>query len=468
MYLIAQSILGKVLVNPKANSEVILSSFTGLATLYSESLSLYRYDGQYEHSCWFKENVVEVFAGSASNQVTQYFAESYISPESVSSRMSPDEQHSVLRNYGERKGFLLGSRFTDKEKTQSRLCVFRSDTSEVIAAVDGLGSLGGHYVDGCLYYLKRDHIQAYDKDFKPAWRFDIPDPSFNPAGQLNDREVIAHEDSVIANFYVNPNNNYAGSVYCWAKDDGVVRWHCDFDVPVQDLRRYNDTQLLAVVGGKLCLINAETGQVDAEYETGLLHDFDRKAVHFYGDIICLYGLADNKIQFYQRDTFELLREVDCTPFDFKFYKFSSIQHDHLLFIPCLQNSHKYWQFCGSMLMIDLTDIHAELTIEQGPEFDIELPSKDNGAIRLSVNHNDWGDIVRFAERHFAGLVYEHGKNWLNPKHNKHFNGHLELTVKGCDAPELTEKLGVFEKRMLKIIEDDELHDKPITVKWVVE
>lgn len=256
-------------------------------------------------------------------------------------------------------------------------------------AVDSLDAFEAHYLDGSLFYLKRDHIQAYDKDFKPSWRFDVPDPSLNPAGQLNDREVIAHEDSVIANFYVDPNNNYAGSVYCWAKDDGAVRWHCDFDVPVQDLMRFNDTQLLAVVGGKLCLINAETGQFDAEYETGLLHAFDRKAVHFYGDVICLYGLADNKIQFYQRDTFELLREVDCTPFDFKFYKFSSIQHDHLLFIPCLQNSHKYWQFCGSMLMIDITDIHAELTIEQGPEFDIEPPSKDNGAIRLSVNHNDW-------------------------------------------------------------------------------
>ena len=389
-------------------------------------------------------------------------------PKSIVEGLSVDQQYAIYKNSSVSSGVFIGQRYINTEKTESRLYVIDSNNSHIICAIDNLTVLKGCYVGGLLYDIQYKHIEAYDENFKPAWRFEIPDPSFNPAGQLNEREVIAHEDSVIANFYVDPNNNYAGSVYCWAKDDGVVRWHCDFDVPVQDLRRYNDTQLLAVVGGKLCLINAEAGQVDAEYETGLLHAFDRKAVHFYGDIICLYGLADNKIQFYQRDTFELLREVDCTPFDFKFYKFSSIQHDHLLFIPCLQNSHKYWQFCGSMLMIDLTDIHAELTIEQGPEFDIELPSKDNGAIRLSVNHNDWGDIVRFAERHFAELVYEHGKSWLNPKHNKHFNGHLELTVKGCDAPELIEKLGVFEKRMLKIIEDDELHDKPITVKWVVE
>ena len=76
----------------------------------------------------------------------------------------------------------------------------------------------------------------------------MPDSSFNPAGGLNGREVIAHEDSVIANFYVDPNNNYAGSIYCWAKENGALRWHCDFGAPVEGLKRYNDQQYWPSLG----------------------------------------------------------------------------------------------------------------------------------------------------------------------------------------------------------------------------
>ena len=314
----------------------------------------------------------------------------------------------------------------------------------------------------------RDHIEAYDDDFKPLWRCNVPDESFNPADELNKREVIAHNDTVIANFFVDPKNNYAGSIYCWDKATGDVRWTQGFEANVQSLRRYNEQQLLAVIGGKLVVIDANNGQIEQQLETGLRNSLDKKALSFYKEIIVLHSIKDNKIQFYQRDTFERLREIDCSEYGFSLFKFPSILIDNHLFLPCMHNSNQFWQHCGSMLMIDLNDIYSDIDVELGPDFTIQEPDASNGAIRLSVHHSDWGDIVRFAERHMIEQVYKHGKSWLFPQRNKHFNGELQLVVSGCSSPELEEKLSVWEKRVLFIIDSHDLHDKAVSLGWAID
>ena len=450
---------------------MILSALHGFALQAEKSVKIFRYqfDG-YAYSSPYEDKIIDVYVNNtmAWPSLGLEKGETFLLPEDVVSSLSFDQKYAIYENDGKKQGIFVGSRFTDEEETQRKLYVIDSSNSKLLHIAPGLSSFDASYTSGQLFHFNHDYFIAYDDDFKPLWRCNVPDESFNPADELNKREVIAHNDTVIANFFVDPKNNYAGSIYCWDKATGDVRWTQGFEANVQSLRRYNEQQLLAVIGGKLVVIDANNGQIEQQLETGLRNSLDKKALSFYKEIIVLHSIKDNKIQFYQRDTFERLREIDCSEYGFSLFKFPSILIDNHLFLPCMHNSNQFWQHCGSMLMIDLDDIYSDIDVELGPDFTIQEPDASNGAIRLSVHHSDWGDIVRFAERHMIEQVYKHGKSWLFPQSNKHFNGELQLVVSGCSSPELEEKLSVWEKRVLFIIDSHDLHDKAVSLSWAID
>ena len=218
--------------------------------------------------------------------------------------------------------------------------------------------------------------------------------------------IVAYEDA--GGEHMAPDPYYTdGHLYGINANTGEQQWLQVFDYQVEDFEILPNGKLVVISERNLYLLDPETGAIEQQFDTGIRKkeriETVSMRVFLHKDQLYITSLKDQVMQIRDANSLKLLREVDGREHKWGFGKYRPQAAGDIVLIPVELGKSPFTG--GAMLLIDSNNLDAELQIEQGPEFEEVIPSKENpGPIKVKVHHPDWGLVVRFAERRLLELV----------------------------------------------------------------
>jgi hypothetical protein len=246
-----------------------------------------------------------------------------------------------------------------------------------------------------------------------------------------------------------------GTLYCLYKEDGTVKWTQTFPVQIDDFTQLNEEQVVVASERYLYIVSCETGDIvntiDTEIRQGERQECISISLLIHGDYLFVFGFKDCCLQIWDKNTLTKLRTIDAREQGWQFACLRPKVIDHQIFVPITLKGDELSG--GAIFVIDANDIHAKVEVEEGPEFIQSLPSKDKpSGIHFSVDHPDWGHVLRFAERELlkAVLLYS------SPDYQKYFTPrtvHLSHSGYSAEKALVQEKMDIFKNRFERYVQE---------------
>jgi len=231
-------------------------------------------------------------------------------------------------------------------------------------------------------------------------------------------------------------------------ETGEKKWLTVFDYQVEDFVLLPNGKLCVSSERKLYIVDSETGVIEQEIDSGIRKTDKIETVSMtllaYDDKLYLFSYKDCAFQIRDANTLELLREVEAREQKWHFAKYRPTIAGKLIFLPIELGDSELAG--GAILVIDTSDIHAEIQIESAPEFMEVLPSKSShGPIQLSVSDSDWAKVLRFLERRLLELVFICSGT---PQYRYFEPRSINFTYSGFgeSVDFITEKMEIFKER----------------------
>lgn len=246
-----------------------------------------------------------------------------------------------------------------------------------------------------------------------------------------------------------------GHLYGVASETGEKKWLAVFDYQVEDFVLLPSGKLCVISERYLYLLDPETGEIHTKFDTGIRKKERIETVSIrllvHKDKLIITSLKDCSLQIRNADSLELLREIDAREEKWGFAKYPIQVAGDLVFVPVQLGESPL--IGGAMLLMDMNNIDAPIEVEQGPEFEEVMPSKENPAsIKISTNHPDWGTTLRFLERRLLELILiASGK----PQYKYFKPRTAEFTYSGFDEDVdlVREKMEIFKERFREYLSE---------------
>jgi hypothetical protein len=242
---------------------------------------------------------------------------------------------------------------------------------------------------------------------------------------------------------------FDGEVFCLNKNDGTLVWKRKFDCQIDDCQLLDENRVVLYTGNELQILDVTTGDTQKTITTDFIIDNSAKFIFIADGYLLLCNEKETCINVYQISDFECVKHL-VLPTDTRF-KYEPVALDGKVYlsggIPALGEG---------MFVIDLYDLDTPLQLEQEPELNITLPTKDDGKVLIEVSDIAIDELVRFGEWVIYRQMVDNGINIHRNgyKENKLFNGQVLLKCHNliCDA-DLKETYKTTMIERMKIIAD---------------
>jgi outer membrane protein assembly factor BamB len=383
-------------------------------------------------------------------------------------------QYSLLYASTKNIDKIFVSEYEDKEGINTIFYNFKTNTYKKIMNAP---CMAYYYGENEYYYLPSEgpFILKADDSLNIQWALDknvrksnITYPRF--VDNMSQKPLCFYKDTVIVNLtatlshqksltraYYNPDGTIMemcdesffidGTIYSLYKKDGTVKWTQTFPVQVDDIIQLTEEKIISASERYLYIIDADTGVIDkkinTEIRTGERQECASITLLIHDNYLFVFSLKDCSMQIWNKNTLEKLRTIDAHEQGWQFAVHRPKIIDNHIFVPVAIRDNQISG--GAIFVIDTDNIHAPLEVEEVPKFERILPSKGNtSGIHFTVNHPDWGYVLRFAERELLTEIGEIDRS----EDNKNFTPRkVKLTYSGY-----TEKKEVVEDK-LKIFKD---------------
>jgi hypothetical protein len=224
---------------------------------------------------------------------------------------------------------------------------------------------------------------------------------------------------------------------------------------IDDIAKLTDSTIAVASERFLFVLNAASGEIQNKIDTKM-RDSERvectsMTLLVHGDYLFLFSYKDCRMQIWNKFSVDKIRTIDGVKQGWQFANKRPKQSKHHIFVPI--SLREYTIGFGAMLVIDARDIHAEVQVESGPDFTFSVPSKESPSrIEISVEHKDWGDMLRFLEREaFGAVLVASGDeicDFFSPR-----EVHLNYSGYSASTDLIKQKLDIFKNRFERYIQE---------------
>lgn len=317
------------------------------------------------------------------------------------------------------------------------------------------------------------HMFCLDYNFQQQWqRSDEMDYVTNPRTSFEVNRPTIYADgfllnhgatSVIEGHFIGRNGaEKTIDVYqlCdlrrYRSSDGEVIWRQEISGEIQQYQLVDDF-IFVCTNNCLFKLSAETGEILHQTDTGCAAVFDRgnfgNTMYAVNQYVFFGHASDHKFHIYSAEDLTLVRDVELPDKWHIFPKSQPYYHapTNKLYLQATLFD-KVWMK-QALLEISLENIDAEIEIEQGPEFSIEIVASESDdrekEISISTGSNDFERVLRFAELYARDLAFRHGASSMGADSvTEGFNGIVQFhyLADANDAPGTSKKLEMMEQR----------------------
>ena len=261
-------------------------------------------------------------------------------------------------------------------------------------------------------------------------------------------KVGLHQSTDFENWFI---DGRLVSIDC---DTGEENWSTVFPIQIDDIEITDAGKVAVACERFIYLVDASSGDILEKIDTGFRSiDYERQiSVTLLNDqgYLFLFSYKDCVMQILDSNTLEVLRTIDESERGWNFARFRPRVFGSQIVVPMDLANFPYG--AGGMLIIDANDIHAEIEIEDQPEFKMDSPDESNpGHITCSVDFPDWFTVVRYAEN----ALFEEVLLYSDIDRNKHFKTRkIVLNYSGYedDRALVEQKFEIFKERFEKFIQ----------------
>ena len=327
-------------------------------------------------------------------------------------------------------------------------------------------------------------ILKCDNKFQKKWFFDDRERErerereleIEPPKSINQnapKKIINLKESIIVNFacertkrkleseeelpnWMNSEPWYInGELLCLNNDTGEANWTTTFPLQIDDIELTDSGNIVVASERFLYVVNPEDGAILDKLDTKIRTSEREEQISItllnHNGYLFVFSFKDCLMQIFNSETLELLRTIDEKERGWHFARYrpkvfgSQIVVPIQFSLPSINN--------GAMFIIDTDDIHAEIDVEEQPNFDISIPDKDNkGIITCNVDYPDWSKVLRMIEEPLFDSVF----SCSGIDTHKHFSPRkvlINYTGYDADKVEVEEKMQIFKKRFETYIQE---------------
>ena len=336
------------------------------------------------------------------------------------------------------------------------------------------------YVDGDFFHFLGTSVFIHkcDNQLNEIWQFDgralqkkVEAPKF--IDQNAPRKIINLKKSIIVNFACERTkrkrvSEYAilegmesepwfinGELYCFNNDNGEVNWTTTFPLQIDDIELADNGNVIVASERFLYVVNTEDGAILDKLDTQIRTSEREEQISItllnHNGYLFVFSFKDCVMQIFNSETLELLRSIDEKERGWHFARYSPKVFGTQIVVPIEFSLPSINS--GAMLVLDTDDIHAEIEVEEQPEFDITMPDQINqGVITCDVNYPDWSVVLRTVEMElFNAVICCSGVDTI--KHFKPRTVVFNYSGYEADKEEVIEKMEIFKQRFEKYMQE---------------
>ncbi|TCS36775.1 hypothetical protein BCF53_12249 [Reinekea marinisedimentorum] len=274
----------------------------------------------------------------------------------------------------------------------------------------------------------KDCFSYYDLNWEEQWSF--IGARNKPLMHLFDW-VVEVQDNLIMNWTMERKSQQTsnGELRCLSTSGGSLIWSQVFPHQVDSIQKENEETVLVLSSSKLYRLNAKTGNIIAELNTGFAN-LVKSHYLFLADEFCFVVNTKERIALIvQLDNFCIVDTLDLAA-----HKLAFGNHSEPLKIG--RNVHFRFNASGFQELIAEINLDTlDLTFEEEhqPSLQVTIPNEGYSPITIATDSEYIGDLLRYVEFTALELAEREGNEGRGLAHNKHFNGVISITGKDIDS-----------------------------------